>query len=287
MNPVISIIIPTYNRAELLYFTLLSIKNQAADKSLFEVIVADDGSSDNTREVAESFSADLKLRYYFQDDLGYRPASARNMGIAHSQGDILLFIDSGLILHPECIGQHLASHIAEGESVVVVGYVLGIEEEYDPKGVLSKQIDLYKPKETIEYFFQQDSYLDIREQVYNSCNDCIMELTAPWAVFWTGNVSVRKAEVKKAGGFDTAYDKRWGVEDIDLGYRIFMNGVPFLLNRQASSIHYPHYSDTGEKLSQEYHNKLYFHNKYRIPETEAFLNCTAIQLNAILEYNKG
>jgi glycosyltransferase involved in cell wall biosynthesis len=286
-KPIISIIIPTYNRASLLDFTLTSIKNQTIDKSLFEVIVVDDGSTDETRQVAADFEKDMQLFYYFQEDLGYRPASARNLGIANCNGEIVLFIDSGVILDPDCVNQHLLTHQQNQFNIIVVGYVLGIEEEYDFEEVLSKQIDYHKPEATIQNFLSNNKYLDIREQVYSSCEDNIMKLRAPWAVFWTGNISVKKSEIQKAGGFDTAFDKRWGVEDMDLGYRIFKNNVPLILNRKASSIHCPHFSDTTEKLRQEHQNKLYFHSKYNIPETEAFLSCTAINLNFELDIKEG
>jgi glycosyltransferase involved in cell wall biosynthesis len=282
-SPAISVIIPTYNRAYLLDHTLMSINAQTVDKSLFEIIVVDDGSSDNTRETVARYEGDFRLKYLFQEDEGYRVASARNLGIANAEGEILLFIDSGIILDPDCIAAHLDSHTED--NVVVIGYVLGIEEVYDPNEILLKQIDLTKPRETIGKFIAADKYLDIRESVYSTCGDDIMQLQAPWAMFWTGNLSVRSSELRETGVFDTAYDGRWGVEDIDLGYRIYKNKVRFVLNRNAASLHYPHFSDTTEKLRQEHHNKLYFHRKHNMPEAEVFLSCTARDLN--FELNKA
>lgn len=285
-KPIISIVIPTYNRSKLLEFTLKSIEKQKIDKCLFEVIIVDDGSTDNTLEVVNSYATKIQLKYCFQDDVGYRAASARNLGIANSNGEIILFIDSGVILNPNCVKEHFLSHEHNTSNIAVVGYVLGIEEEYDAEETLLKLINFHNPEDTINSFLSEKKYLDIREKVYESCNDNIMSLRAPWAVFWTGNISIKKSEIEKAGLFDTMYNTRWGVEDIDLGYRIFKNGIPIILNRQASSIHCPHDSNTELKLKQEHQNKIYFQSKYNVPEIEMFLTCTAINLNSNLELNE-
>ena len=100
-NPFFSIIIPTYNRANLIVATLDSIFNQRLEiESIFyEVIVVDDGSSDNTREVIETTYLDTdsskyesRLRY-FQKENEERSA-ARNFGISKAKGDYILFFDS-------------------------------------------------------------------------------------------------------------------------------------------------------------------------------------------------
>jgi len=282
-KPILSIVIPTYNRASLLEYTLISIKNQTIDSSEYEVIIADDGSTDNTLEILEAHRHQLHIIYCFQEDLGYRPASARNLGITKASGEIILFIDSGIILHPNCIEEHLLSHSSNKTSFAVIGNVLGIEEEYDYDEVLSKQIDYLNPKATIEAFQSNGKYLDIREVVYESCGDNIMALQLPWILFWTGNISIKKSEIDRVKGFDVNFDGNWGIEDIDMGYRIFKNGVPIILNRNASSVHCPHFSNTAEKLRQEKTNKLYFIEKHKFAEAEEFLKCTAIQLNFALK----
>jgi len=286
-NPLFSIVIPTYNRANLLNFTLLSLVNQTINKSLFEVIIVDDGSTDNTKEIVSNFKEEMRINYYYQEDIGYRVASARNLGVTKSNGEFILFIDSGIILDPDCVKQHLVSHRNSDKELVVVGYVFGIEEEYDHNETLLKKIDFHNPKDTINKFINANEYTDIREVVYESCNDDIMQLQAPWAVFWTGNLSLRKTAIEEVSGFDIGFDQCWGVEDIDLGYRISQNNITMILNRQAASIHCPHYSNTNEKLKQEYVNKLYFHEKHNTIESKVFLTCTGINLNNQLRLRKS
>ncbi|HOJ14231.1 MAG TPA: glycosyltransferase, partial [Deltaproteobacteria bacterium] len=75
-KPLISVVIPTYNRAELLEKSLESLTAQSLPKGRFEVIVIDDGSPDNTREVCEGFADRLTLRYQRQENSGGLPQHA-------------------------------------------------------------------------------------------------------------------------------------------------------------------------------------------------------------------
>jgi glycosyltransferase involved in cell wall biosynthesis len=93
-----SIIIPTYNRASLIAKTLHSVLNQSFED--FEVIVVDDGSTDNTESVVADFISD-KVRY-FRIPNGER-AKARNFGVRKAQGDFITFLDSDDLLMPHCL----------------------------------------------------------------------------------------------------------------------------------------------------------------------------------------
>lgn len=88
MKPKISVIIPTFNSAGYLARALESVFNQSFTD--YEVIVVDDGSTDNTEELARSFVP--KIAYYRKSNGG--PSSARNFGIGKSAGEYLAFLDS-------------------------------------------------------------------------------------------------------------------------------------------------------------------------------------------------
>lgn len=92
--PVISVITPTFNRANELPFLVHSIQNQTLDHSLFEMIIVDDGSTDNTESLIPSIleNIDFNLKYLTKNNQG--PGAARNLGIDNSRGDLILFIDS-------------------------------------------------------------------------------------------------------------------------------------------------------------------------------------------------
>lgn len=88
-NPLISIIIPTYNKSQYLKEAIESVLNQTYKE--IEVIVVDDGSTDNTGEVVKSFD-DPRVIYFFQKNKG--PAAARNSGLRRAKGKYIAFLDS-------------------------------------------------------------------------------------------------------------------------------------------------------------------------------------------------
>lgn len=112
----ISVVIPTYNRAEMLRRTLNSVLAQTRPAD--EVIVVDDGSTDNTREVVESFGPGVK--YVYQENAHL--SAARNTGQKHATGDALLFLDSDDLLEPEALA--LLEQRLEEEPDAALAYCL-------------------------------------------------------------------------------------------------------------------------------------------------------------------
>lgn len=107
--PLFSVIIPTYNRSEQLRQALESISAQSCRD--FEVIVCDDGSTDNTRLIVESFLSVMSVTYLWDDNFG-GPARPRNNGIAVARGEWLCFLDSDDWWYPaklDAIDAHLAN----------------------------------------------------------------------------------------------------------------------------------------------------------------------------------
>lgn len=96
-SPAVSVIIPTYNRADLLPETLASVLGQTLTD--IEVIVVDDGSTDNTAEVVANIP-DARLRYIKNHWTGL-PAAGRNVGIREAKADLLAFVDSDDLWLPE------------------------------------------------------------------------------------------------------------------------------------------------------------------------------------------
>lgn len=268
----ISVIIPTYNRSRLLEYTLKSLALQKLPRDEFEVIVADDGSYDDTRSLVARYQDKMNLRYVFQEDKGYRPASARNKGIILSQSELCLFIDSGVLLDDQCLSAHINFHRAASSPVAAIGYVYGFDQEGADQEKLESVINVEDPSGTISGFRKHNFCPDVREPHYIKYNDRIENLPAPWIFFWTCNVSVKRQYLLEVGMFDESYDGNWGCEDNDLGIRLQQMGIRVTLNRKALSIHYPHYKDMEEKASQGYANCVFFHNKFNTLETSLFLD---------------
>jgi len=87
--PIVSVIIPTYNRGYVVHRAINSVLNQSF--SDFEILLVDDGSTDDTRKVAESF-ADKRIKYIYKTNGGV--SSARNAGLKNAQGEFICCLDS-------------------------------------------------------------------------------------------------------------------------------------------------------------------------------------------------
>jgi glycosyltransferase involved in cell wall biosynthesis len=110
MNAKISIIIPTYNRANLIIETLNSIKAQTYTN--WECIIVDDGSSDNTCEVVTDYiKSDSRYQFYKRPDSHKSGGNgARNYGFKYAKGDYINWFDSDDIMMPSFLEKHIENH---------------------------------------------------------------------------------------------------------------------------------------------------------------------------------
>lgn len=159
-QPFFSIIIPAYNRGHLLKDVLqLALSQEFRD---FEIVLVDDGSSDNTREVVDSFS-DPRLRYFYQDNR--ERAAARNVGAEFSKGRYVTFCDSDDKLFPWYLEEAIGLIKKYGEVPWLhIGYeirrssrpVLRMNAAYkDLTGVLAKG----NPLSCLGVFVRRDVFL--------------------------------------------------------------------------------------------------------------------------------
>lgn len=274
-----SVIVPTYNRREMLEWTLSSLVNQAPGAPDFEVLVCDDGSSDDTQAAALAFGNRLNLRYFFQEDRGYRVASARNMGIDAARGDICIFLDCGVVARKDFVRAHVEAHAAEDGPAAVIGYVHGFDEKDSEGHTLLSILDPRDPEASVRRM--QGGFPDMRVPFYHGCDNDLGRLPAPWVYFWTCNVSAPRTEIVRAGRFDEAYQS-WGTEDLDLGYCLHRLGLRFKVAWEAEAIHCPHPRDVEGNMKSDAANKAIFHRRHMDFRSEAMLLCSDTVLNQVL-----
>lgn len=267
----VSVIIPTFNRREILSYTLSSLAKQNIDKDRFEVVLIDDGSTDGTREMIGTFEDQLHLQYYFLEDSGHTPSTARNKGILLSKGRIVVLIDSGVILKSDCIQEHINFYEDRPSGATVIGYVYGFFAPIEVEEEMIKQIIPYDPVESFRRLSADDIFLDIRDKHYPTYNDQLQDIPAPWFYYWSCHISANRSDLMDVGMFDENYNGRWGVEDNDLGYRLQQKGIKTYLLRNAQTIHYPHYRSQSDMVEQGTKNCRYFHDKFQTAETALFL----------------
>ena len=119
MRPALSVIIPSYNRRELLARCLRTLEQQTLAAGQFEVIVVLDGSTDGSREALTAQPLTFRPRVLSLSHAG--AAAARNAGVEAAVGNICVFVDDDVLLEATGLAAHLAAHLQRPEQVVVVG----------------------------------------------------------------------------------------------------------------------------------------------------------------------
>jgi len=118
-SPIISIVVPTYNRADMLEEALQTlVRQQTSDQLPYEVVVVDNASTDSTRQVVERIAkaSEVPVNYVYEKTPGDAPA--RNRGIAEARGDWLAFFDDDQFAEPDWIAKLHEAALQTGASIV-------------------------------------------------------------------------------------------------------------------------------------------------------------------------
>jgi len=132
-NPLVSIIVTAYNAADYISRTIESILIQSYRN--FEIIVVDDGSTDNTAEIVRGFKNE-PIKYFFKENGGV--ASARNFGLQKSGGAFIIMLDSDDMMTPDYIASHLQGFAQHPEADMVYCDDLLIDEQDKPIRVINR-----------------------------------------------------------------------------------------------------------------------------------------------------
>jgi GT2 family glycosyltransferase len=196
----ISVVIPTYNRRDVLARTLPTLFSQDFPTGEYEVVVVIDGSTDGTRDLLNEASSHCALKVIGQSNLGL--AAARNAGLKAARGEVVLFIDDDLVCDPNLLREHIIFH-DNGAPRVVSGPVLTSPES--PRGLAT---DLEEEEG--------------RRVQHTNGN---VEIS-PDKVVVGANSSVGRELLVAAGGFDERFF--FALEDVDLGLRLWKMGAQFM-----------------------------------------------------------
>ncbi len=201
----ISVIIPTYNRADSLQVTLHSLARQTLSPHEYEVVVVDDGSVDHTAQVIQQQYL-FNLTYLKPHHLG--ATLARNLGARHSHGELMIFADDDIELAPRVLEILLQSHTVH-EQAIIVGNLIPARRT-DPK--VDQNSMLSPPSEPV----------------------CV---PISFALCLCGLMSVHSEDFYSLGMFQDPTGGWPNWDDIDLGYRAQRAGFKLLRNSAAIGIH--------------------------------------------------
>lgn len=259
----VMVIIPVYGKPDVLNLTLQALAEQ--HYSGFSVYLVDQGGSIAFEPFKDAF--EHKLRLHYLDTPAHTTVSdKRNRAIRQSTEEVVIFLDADTIVCTDFVGEHMAMQGAGHD--VVIGYI------YGKKGIDREELN-YEGELELEAFmrwFEHESgrSADEREKYYGPIQDQLMQLQWPWAVFWSGNISVSRTALQRAGGFDHRF-KGWGIEDIEVGYRLVQSGYTLTLSRAAWAVHVPHEVDEAKRKREQTVNARRFLQKYSTMEIELFL----------------
>lgn len=198
--PRLSVVIPTYNRADRLRATLESLERQTLPSSEFEVIVVVDGATDGTIEMLSRLQPPYQLTVLSQPNSGQN--IGRNRGVEVARGRYCLFIDDDIIARPALLAEHL--RVQEGQGGVVA---LGpIQTRVAPSAS-------WLALAFAEGWREQSDSFDAGSRL------------PTWRHCYGGNVSVPRDVFRALGGF--ARDMRRG-HDTELGFRLQEFGLRFI-----------------------------------------------------------
>ena len=220
----VSVIIPTYNRADSLLRILESLAQQTYPHACLEVIVVDDGSTDGTGQL-EWQSFPFRVRYCHQENLG--ATQARNTGASHSSAEILTFMDDDMVAAPDML-EHLVQKVSLSDRIVAMASLVPTVDGtpstfaaiYSSGAVFPEEMDLTAPDPN-------------SGQESDPSGDYVHS-----AKCMTGVLCIRRQAFLALGMFQDPTGGWPNWDDVDFGYRAHLEGFRLWRSSRAIAYHY-------------------------------------------------
>lgn len=213
----VSIIVSTYNSPRYLARALRSLQQQSDQN--YEVVVADDGSGEETAELIQACAAESSARiaHAWHEDQGFRAAAARNNAVRLAEGDYLVFLDGDCIARPDFVCAH--REFAE-TGYFVRGSRIMLREQLTRKIFDGEDLPAHFPAWLLHRMKGEvkrvGSLLPLPYTAYRKSHD--------WDGVKTCNLGIWRSDFEAVNGFDERYIG-WGHEDADLAVRLLRYGV--------------------------------------------------------------
>lgn len=225
----ISVVIPARDRSSILRETLGRLREQSYPEDLHEVIVVDDGSTEDLRAVLPD---DPRFRLLPSTNASgaFQAGQSRSRGAAAARHPIVAFLDGDVAVGRDYLWALDWVHRRFGDSVLC-GYLSGYNLHDLGHVHTLDQVTGVSPLEAIPVIPDRQ-----REPPMRAVLDNVDWLEEPWRLCYTGNLSLPRALFDRIGGFDGSFSG-WGLEDLDLGVRLHGAGARWVFSRFALGYH--------------------------------------------------
>lgn len=230
-----SFVICTYQNKELLKNSLQALNNQEGFGCKdYEVIVVDDGSTGDTYSYINGINKNYTLRYIYLERNAFSCLSrARNKGLQMARGEYIIFIDADIIVKPNYLYE-LERFYKIKKDVAVIGTRLMIRESINFDEVLNESVF---QKHCLNSNKQEN--LDFRHMIFNDLSYNCAAIKYPFIYALTCNLAVPKCYLDLIGGFNEELIY-WGMDDIEMAYRLHKLNVKFVINGNIEVLHQQH-----------------------------------------------
>ena len=236
----LSIVIPTYNSRDAILVMAPSLARLQA-RSTVEIIIVDDGSSDDTAAVVEGLHGIPDLHYVFvpRTEASCR-SRARNIGLERASGEVVTFLEAGVVIGPD-FADRVLERFRERTDLVLFHYVYGLFAPADAPeiGELKPLLDAGEIDAAIARVRHVVGWLDIRRPAFDLVAGNLDELPGAWASGFSCAFTVSRALAREVGGFDERF-LSYGDEDIDFAYRLSTRHAALRAEDRAVGLHWPH-----------------------------------------------
>jgi GT2 family glycosyltransferase len=203
----LSVVVPTYARAEAVWRLLDALSQQTLGADRFEVIVAIDGSHDGTQELVSEHTAAYHISSIWQENSGR--GAACNAGITRASAPIVLILDDDMEPAPECLGAHLEVHERRSRTCVVGAAPITVAPGDAP----------------VARYFQRKFEAHLQRLAEPGHSFVARD-------FYSGNASIARKLLVEIGMFDASFT-RYGNEDVDLALRLAAAGAEIVYEPRA------------------------------------------------------
>ena len=233
----ISIVLPVYNRIDMLRRTMAMLTHQTYPLELMEIVIADDGSNDHPEQLILEFEEFFDVNYVRQKDLGYRLSHVRNLGVRAAKHDNVIILDCDMAPVPNLVELY-AKWLSLDEKVLLIGHRRYVDANdvtvdavlLDPSAMLE-----LPPVATKNTVMKNSPSKDWREAIYTE-TDNLRQSPHPFRASSCGNVAFHRRIFSDAGTFDEEFTA-WGAEDNEFGYRVMNAGYYFIPVLDALGLH--------------------------------------------------